>query len=100
MGAPETFLPWREKITAACREVGRDPATLGLTVLAGLHFPDLSPVEPHFNVAPLTGDPGQIAAALHGYEELGVEHLIFHVMPANPRGLARLAEAVKIYRGG
>jgi probable F420-dependent oxidoreductase len=98
MGAPETFLPWREKIHAACREVGRDPATLGLTVLAALHFPDLYPAEPHFDVAPLTGDAGQLAAALQGYEELGVEHLIFHVMPANPRGLARLAEAVKIYR--
>jgi alkanesulfonate monooxygenase SsuD/methylene tetrahydromethanopterin reductase-like flavin-dependent oxidoreductase (luciferase family) len=100
MGAPETFTPWREKMAAACREVGRDPATLGLTVLAALHFPDLYPAEPHFDVAPLTGDPGQLAAALRGYEELGVEHLIFHVMPANPRGLARLAEAVRIYREG
>src|SRR5215472_5903055 len=41
MGQPETMLVPLAKIDAACREVGRDPTTLGITALIGLWFPDL-----------------------------------------------------------
>ena len=99
-GAPATYAPWREKMLAACRDLGRDPATLGLTALAELRFPDLFPMEPPDEEAVLTGDAQQLAAALRGYEQLGVQHIMFHIVPANPRGLARLAEAVRMYRGG
>ena len=41
MGQPETMAGPLATIEAACREVGRDPATMGVTALIGLWFPDL-----------------------------------------------------------
>jgi len=41
MGKPETLAERRAKIQAACREIGRDSATLGITALICLWFPDL-----------------------------------------------------------
>jgi alkanesulfonate monooxygenase SsuD/methylene tetrahydromethanopterin reductase-like flavin-dependent oxidoreductase (luciferase family) len=40
MGKPETKIDRMTKIQAACREIGRDPATLGITALIGLWFPN------------------------------------------------------------
>src|SRR5215467_10967194 len=42
-GPPETIKDRIVKIEAACREIGREPATLGVTALIGLWFPDLQP---------------------------------------------------------
>src|SRR5262249_18329693 len=48
MGKPETMAAPLARIDAACREVGRDPATLGITALIGLWFPDLQAQQPRF----------------------------------------------------
>jgi alkanesulfonate monooxygenase SsuD/methylene tetrahydromethanopterin reductase-like flavin-dependent oxidoreductase (luciferase family) len=55
MGKPETMAEPLAKIEAACREIGRDPATLGITALIGLWFPDLQAKQPSFFDKPLTG---------------------------------------------
>lgn len=55
MGLPETMAGPFARINAACLEVGRDPATLGITALIGLWFPDLQPRQPPFFDKPLTG---------------------------------------------
>ena len=36
MGRPETLADRRVKIEVACREIKRDPVTLGVTALVGL----------------------------------------------------------------
>ena len=56
MGQPETMVDPLARIGKACREVGRDPATLGVTALIGLWFPDLQAKQPTFFDAPLTDD--------------------------------------------
>jgi probable F420-dependent oxidoreductase len=99
LGGPETLAGPRARIEEACREVGRDPGTLGITVLIGLWFPDLQPRQPTFLDQPLTGSAEDIAAAMQGYAELGVEHLMFQCEPYVPEALERLTAALRLYRG-
>ena len=98
MGQPETMAEPLAKIAAACREVGRDPATLGITALIGLWFPDLQAQQPSFFDTPLTGTVPEIAAAMRGYAELGVQHIMFQCAPYVPEAVQRLTEALQLYR--
>ena len=98
MGQPETIVAPRARIEAACREVGRDPATLGVTALIGLWFPDLQATQPRFLDQPLTGTAQELAAAIRGYAELGVEHIMFQCEPYLPEAIRRLTEALQLYR--
>ncbi len=98
MGQPETFAGPLAKIAAACREVGRDPATLGITALIGLWFPDLQAQRPRIFDHTLTGTAPELAAAMRGYAELGVQHIMFQCEPYTPEARARLTEALQLYR--
>jgi probable F420-dependent oxidoreductase len=98
MGSPETMAVPLAKIEAACQAVGRDPATLGVTALIGLWFPDLQPTKPRIFDTPLTGNPQEIATAMHGYAALGVQHLMFQCEPYTADARERLTDALKLYR--
>jgi probable F420-dependent oxidoreductase len=97
MGQPDTMAEPLAKIDTACRGIGRDPATLGITALIGLWFPDLQAKQPSFLDTPLTGTVPEIAAAMRGYAELGVEHIMFQCEPYGPEALQRLTEALQLY---
>jgi len=99
MGKPDTMAQRLAKIEAACREIGRDPATLGITALIGLWFPDLQAKKPKFFDNPLTGTAQEIAAAMRGYAELGVKHVMFQCEPYTHEARRRLTEAVHLYHG-
>ena len=99
MGTPDTMAGPMAKIEAACREVGRDPATIDVIPLIGLWFPELRAEKPTIFDAPLTGSASELAAAMRGYEELGVPHIIFQYYPYTAEALQRLTEAVRLYRG-
>src|SRR5215469_3128007 len=99
MGQPETMAEPLAKIAAACREIGRDPATLGITALIGLWFPDLQAKQPWFLDHPLTGTVQELAAAMRGYAELGVQHIMFQCEPYTPEARKLLTEALQLYRG-
>jgi alkanesulfonate monooxygenase SsuD/methylene tetrahydromethanopterin reductase-like flavin-dependent oxidoreductase (luciferase family) len=98
MGAPSTMAEPLTRIEAACREIGRDPATLGITALIGLWFPDLQANKPTFFDHPLTGTAQEIAGAIGGYAELGVQHIIFQYEPYTPEARKLLTEALHLYR--
>ena len=98
MGTPDTMAEPLARIAAACREVGRDPATLGVTALIALWFPDLQEKKPGFCDNPLTGTRQDIAVALQGYAELGVQHVMFQCAPYTPEARGRLTEAFRLYR--
>src|SRR5262249_27336330 len=85
MGPPATMAAPLAKIRAACRAVGRDPATLGITALIGLWFPDLQAKRPRIFDHTLTGTAAELAAAMDGYAALGVEHLMFQCEPYTPQ---------------
>jgi len=99
MGGPETMSDRFPKIDAACREAGRDRATIGVTALICLWFPDLVANRPRFADSPLTGTSREIATAMSGYEKLGVEHIMIQCEPYTAESRRRLAEALKLYRG-
>ena len=99
MGHPETMAEPLGKIKAACRQIGRDPATLGITALIGLWFPDLQAQQPGFLDKPLTGTVPELAAAMRGYADLGVQHIMFQCEPYTAEALRRLTEALHLYRG-
>ena len=98
MGKPETMVEPLTKIGEACRAVGRDPATLGITALIGLWFPDLQANKPSFFEDPLTGSVEEIAAAMRGYADLGVQHIMFQCEPYSPEAVWRLTQALELYR--
>jgi probable F420-dependent oxidoreductase len=100
MGMPSTMAAPLAKIEAACREVGRDPATLGITALIGLWFPELQAKKPSFFNNPLSGTLQEIAAAIHGYAQLNVQHIMFQIEPDIPEARQRLSEAVRLYHRG
>jgi len=99
MGKPETMAEPLAKIEATCREIRRNPATVGITAFIGLWFPDLQPKKPSFFNNPLTGTVQEIAATMRGYAELGVKHIMFQCEPYNPETRRRLTEALQLYRG-
>jgi probable F420-dependent oxidoreductase len=98
MGKPDTMAEPMAKIQAACRTVGRDPTTLGITAFIGLWFPDLQAKKPSFFDNPLTGTVEEIATAMRGYAELGVQHVMFQLEPYTSEARRRLTEAVQLYR--
>jgi F420-dependent oxidoreductase-like protein len=98
MGKPETLAERRAKIEAACRKTGRDPATLDITALIGLWFPDLQANKPKFFDNPLTGSEQEIATAMHGYAEIGVQHIMFQCEPYGAEAIRQLTEALHLYR--
>jgi alkanesulfonate monooxygenase SsuD/methylene tetrahydromethanopterin reductase-like flavin-dependent oxidoreductase (luciferase family) len=98
MGQPETMAEPLAKIAAACRAIGRDPATLGITALVGLWFPDLQATRPRIFDHTLTGTVPELAAAMRGYAALGVQHLMFQCEPYTPEARQRLTEALQLYR--
>ena len=99
MGKPETMAEPLAKIRDACSAVGRDPGTVGITALIGLWFPDLQANKPSFFDNPLTGSVEEIAAAMRGFAELGVQHIMFQCEPYSLEARQRLTEALQLYRG-
>ena len=95
---PDSLTEPLSKLHAACAEVGRDPATIEITVLVALAYPDLAEPPNFMGDEYLTGSTKEVATAMCKYEERGVSHLMFHISPYNAEGFERIVEAMKYYR--
>jgi probable F420-dependent oxidoreductase len=82
-------------LRAALDGAGRDPATMTLT--AGLFVAFEGAGEKDLERA-IHGSPSEIADALAGYADLGINHLISHVFPRTPESVARFGEAAALAR--
>ncbi len=69
---PDAIPPLREKVDAACRDVGRDPATLERTATVMV---DPRPVAEPSKTGPLAGTPEEIAEAFRGFAREGISHI-------------------------
>jgi alkanesulfonate monooxygenase SsuD/methylene tetrahydromethanopterin reductase-like flavin-dependent oxidoreductase (luciferase family) len=98
MGKPETMAEPFAQIEAACRAVGRDPQTIGVTALIGLWFPEFQATKPRFFDDPLVGSAEEIAEAMRGYAELGVQHIMFQCEPYTLDAIRQLTVALQLYR--
>lgn len=83
-------------VEAACREVGRDPATLELT--AGTNVRVLGPGESagEGDDKRITGTPEEVATKLRGFAEIGVRHLIVILESNEPDAIARFGSAAAL----
>ena len=91
----------RGELTEACERVGRDPATLGITVGITVRYPELAfgTTDAKASTSPaLSGTPDEIAAGLAAHAAAGADHLIAALEPATPATLTVFAQAVARYR--
>lgn len=68
-----------EEMVAACRDVGRDPATLALTVGTFVHLPENG--RPADDDRAISGTYEEIAARVRAFADVGVRHLIVDFRP-------------------
>ena len=88
----------RARLEAACRDAGRDPASVAVTVGVSVACPGYNkPIDPALM---LSGTAEEIAAGLREYAALGVAHVMLWPQPHTRDGLAHLAEALRVYRAG
>jgi len=96
---PDAILPLREPVDAACRSVGRDPATLGRTVALLVQVPDrdarVTLTSPTGSGEPLSGSPAEIAAALRGFAREGIAHVQLIHAPNSAAGIAAMAPVLE-----
>jgi probable F420-dependent oxidoreductase len=94
----------RADLAAACAAVGRDPATLEITVGINVWYGDLvrrpdggDPERPPHTIA---GSEDEVAAGLAAHAAAGASQLIVALDPMTPEAVARLAGAVRRLRSG
>ena len=97
LGQVDTLVQPRQELLEACQETGRDPNTLGVTAMIYIHYPNMMPAPDGLDNPPLAGTPTQIAKAMMAYEQAGVEHVMFHLIPYKPASIRKFEEAVRIY---
>lgn len=86
-----------QPMVEACKEVGRDPATLELT--AGTFARILAPGEQRPDDAKgMCGEPEAVAEDMRGFERAGVKHLIVIVSPEDIHGVERFGKVVELLR--
>jgi probable F420-dependent oxidoreductase len=100
MSIPRSTAAPLRALQKACKETGRDPASLPYTFMVSLAHPDLLGWDQPKKRGVLSGSVEEIASVLAEYDALGAAHLMFHLRPSTPAAYARLAEAVQLYRKG
>lgn len=98
-GPPQTFAEPLGEFLAACNDTGRDPATIQKTAMLFVAYPELGAPE-DFQQPHLSGSEQDIAAALRGYEQLGVDHVMLHLVPYRPEAIEKAILALQAYRSG
>ncbi len=97
--APETLAERRELVDAACREAGRDPATLVRTASVRVNLLGRQSKQGAAN-PPLGGTPEESAAGLHAYRRAGATHLQIIPDPSTLAGIEALAPVLKAFDRG
>ncbi len=87
------------RVDAVCREVGRDPATLGRVIGIQIDLPDPArPAQRQFVGPPLpfTGSPEELAEVIRRYAAARVDHLVIWVDPVSVAGVEGLAPVLEL----
>ncbi len=96
--------PLRERVDAACREVGRDPATLERTVAVLVRLSGgMGRTQGDATAAairPLEGPPDVLAEAFRAYAREGIAHLQLVLDPITPASIEELAPVLERLDGG
>lgn len=96
--------PLRERVDAACREVGRDPAAIERTVAVLVRLTGgvgrRSGDETLGRIRPLSGPPAALAEAFRAYAREGIGHLQLVLDPITPAAVEELAPVLGILDRG
>ena len=97
---PSGVAPLRAQVDAACREAGRDPASLGRTVAV---FVDMAPgraesppLPAHWSFEPLAGPPERLAEGLRAYAREGIGHVQLWLEPNTVASLEAFAPVLEL----
>jgi len=97
---PAGVAPLRDRVDAACREAGRDPATLGRTAAV---FVDMAPgsgasppLPAHWSFGPLAGPPERLAEELRAYAREGIAHVQLWLEPNTLESLEAFAPVLEL----
>ena len=88
--------PLRESLDAACVKVGRDPSTLGRTVMVGGTVLG----KRMGNADTVTGEPEQIAERLRSFAAEGIDHVQVYLHPNTLEGIEAFAPALVLLDQG
>lgn len=94
---PDAILATLAAVNAACAAVERDFETLLRSVSVQIDFPDAVPNRAP-DARPLTGSPQEIAAALHGFASVGIDHLQVVLNPNTAHSVDRFGLALEAFR--
>ncbi len=100
-GGP-TLATTRAELAVAAADVGRDPASLEITVSIDVAFPDLRGALDHASDQStyLNGATvAELADGLRAYRDAGVGHVMAWLHPLTDASITRFAEAARLARG-
>ena len=103
--SPEGVAPLRERVDAAARAAGRNPADIERTVavqlrMTGGHGRVMGDTDARQKVPPLEGPPHVIAEALRAYAREGIGHVQLVVDPITEASVVALAPVLEALDGG
>jgi alkanesulfonate monooxygenase SsuD/methylene tetrahydromethanopterin reductase-like flavin-dependent oxidoreductase (luciferase family) len=99
---PEGLTPLRDKVDAACADVGRDPGTVERTVAVLVQLPGGAGRgrgdEEERGSDPLRGEPEELAVALSAFGAAGASHFQLVLDPITIRSIESLAPTLELLR--
>jgi alkanesulfonate monooxygenase SsuD/methylene tetrahydromethanopterin reductase-like flavin-dependent oxidoreductase (luciferase family) len=96
--SPDEVPALRELVDAACRDVGRDAATLERTVSITVDQTGTQEIPTSMapNTAkPLTGSPEAIAAGIRAFADQGINHLQMYLVPNTIQSIERFEKVLQ-----
>ena len=96
--SPEPMAERFASVDAACREVGRDPATLLHTTGCYVALPAPGEEPPPQLRARIVATPESLAEQLHAFHRAGASHLTISLEPWNAVGLERCGKMIESLR--
>jgi probable F420-dependent oxidoreductase len=99
--APAGIAPLRDKVDAAAREAGRDPAAIERTVAIQVRMPGgtgrtMGDTDAKQTVEPLHGDPESMAEELRAYAREGIGHVQLVIDPINRSAIEGFAPVLAL----
>jgi alkanesulfonate monooxygenase SsuD/methylene tetrahydromethanopterin reductase-like flavin-dependent oxidoreductase (luciferase family) len=95
----------RDKVNAACREAGRDPAEVERTVAVQIRMPggtgrEMGDTSEKMSVAPLQGEPEAMAEELRAYAREGIGHVQLVIDPITRTAIEGFAPVLRLLDAG
>ena len=91
---PDVVAPLQQEVDRACREVGRDPATLERSVAVAVSLAGHDPGLVSRWGEVIAGPPDRVAPVLARFAAEGFSRIIVAADPMSPRGIEALAPVV------